>query len=119
MEAGKWKTKINRQIKNIGLEPKEYASIVQTLSDILEQRDAVYSQYIEEGAEPIIEYTNKAGATNTAKNPLLVLWNDLNGQALTYWRELCLTPSAYRKMTGAQPSKDKKASALVEALKNL
>ena len=119
MEAGKWKVKINRQIKNIGLEPKEYVSIVQTLSDILEQRDAVYDQYIEEGAEPIVEYTNKVGATNTAKNPLLVLWNDLNGQALTYWRELCLTPSAYRKMTGAQPTKDKKTSALVEALRNL
>lgn len=119
VEAGKWKLKINKQIKNIGLEPKEYASIVQTLSDILEQRDAVYAQYQEEGAVPIIEYTNKGGATNTAKNPLLILWNDLNSQALTHWRELCLTPAAYKKMTGAQPAKDKKTSALVEALKNL
>ena len=119
MEAGKWKLKINKQIKNIGLEPKEYASIVQTLSDILEQRDAVYGQYIDEGAMPIVEYTNKGGATNTTKNPLLVLWNYLNGQALTYWRELCLTPAAYKKMTGAQPAKDKKTSARVEALKSL
>ena len=34
------------------------------------------------------------------KNPLLVLWDDLNKSALAYWRELGLTPSSYKKMTG-------------------
>jgi hypothetical protein len=53
------------------------------------------------------------------KNPLLMLWNDLNTQALAHWRELCLTPTSYRKMTGSQPTSDKKTSALVEALKAL
>lgn len=49
------------------------------------------------------EYTNKAGATNLTKNPLLVLWDDLNKSALAYWRELGLTPSSYKKITGAAP----------------
>lgn len=118
MDAKKWKTVIKRQVKSIDFDPKKYEAIIQTLSDILEQRDAVYEQYIDEGAQPVVEYTNKGGATNTTKNPLLILWNDLNGQALTYWRELGLTPSSYKKMVGTQP-KDKKTSALVEALKSL
>ena len=41
---------------------------------------------------------------------------DLNTQALAYLRELGLTPSAYKKMTGGKQGEEKK-SALVEALK--
>ena len=53
-----------------------------------------------EGAEPVREYTNKAGATNLTKNPLLILWDDLNKSALAYWRDLGLTPSSYKKLAG-------------------
>jgi hypothetical protein len=47
-----------------------------------------------------------------------MLWTDLNTQALAYWRELGLTPSAYKKMTGGTKAEEK-GSALVEALKAL
>lgn len=52
------------------------------------------------------------------KNPLLVLWDDLNKSALAYWRELGMTPSSYRKLTGEGVQKEK-ASGLAEALKIL
>lgn len=116
MEAKKWKTRISNHLRQADIDPKQYDALVRTLADILEQRDICFEQYLEAGPEPVIEYTNKAGATNLVKNPKLVMWIDLNTQALAYWRELGLTPSAYRKMTGAKQGEEK-GSALVEALK--
>lgn len=118
MTAKAWKNKIAASLKQIKVEPEQYTAVVETLANILDQRDACLARYVEDGAEPVIEYTNKGGATNTVKNPLLVVWSDLNTQALAYWRELGLTPSAYKKMTGgAKP--EEKGSALVDALRAL
>ena len=118
MTAIKWKNLIKKQLSALGQTEKAYDSVVNTLADILEQRDAVYQQYQDEGGNPVREYTNKGGATNTTKNPLLVLWDDLNKSALAYWRELGLTPSSYKKMTGDSPKKEK-VNGLAEALKSL
>ena len=118
MTAKQWKNLIKRQLSYLGQTEKAYDSVVSTLADILEQRDAVYQQYQDEGCCPVREYTNKGGATNTTKNPLLVLWDDLNKSALAYWRELGLTPSSYKKMTGDAPKK-KKGGGLAEALKSI
>ena len=116
MEARRWKSKIVKHLKQANIDPKQYDSIVLTLADILEQRDVCFEQYLKDGPKPVIEYTNKAGATNLIKNPKLVMWIELNTQALAYWRELGLTPSAYKKMTGGKQGEEK-GSALVEALK--
>ena len=118
MTAKAWKNKIAASLRQIKVEPEQYAAVIETLANILEQRDVCLAKYIEDGAEPVMEYTNKGGATNTVKNPLLVVWSDLNTQALAYWRELGLTPSAYKKMTGGTKAEEK-GSALVEALKAL
>ena len=66
----------------------------------------------------VIEYTNKGNATNMVKNPLLILWDDLNKSALAYWRELGLTPSSFRKMTGGAKEKEEKGG-LAAALASL
>ena len=118
MTAKQWKNRINQQLSALGQTEKAYDSVVSTLADILEQRDAVYQDYIDGGCEPVREYTNKGGATNLTKNPLLVLWDDLNKSALAYWRELGMTPSSYKKMTGDAPKKEK-GGGLAEALKSL
>jgi hypothetical protein len=47
-----------------------------------------------------------------------MLWLDCDKVALAYWRELGLTPSSYKKMTGGTKAEEK-GSALVEALKAL
>ena len=44
---------------------------------------------------------------------------DLNASALAYWRELGLTPAAYRRITGDAPAKAPKRSALERALEKL
>lgn len=115
MTGKQWKTLLDRQLSSLGQKEKVYESVVSTLADILEQRDAVYEQYQAEGCQPVKEYTNKGGATNIVKNPLLVLWDDLNKSALAYWRELGMTPSSYKKMTGDAPKKEK-AGGLASAL---
>ena len=106
MTSKQWKTLVKRQLSALGQQEKAYDSVIATLADILEQRDLVFQQYQDEGCKPVREYTNKAGATNINKNPLLVLWDELNKSALAYWRELGLTPSSYKKMTGDGPKKE-------------
>ena len=113
----KWKTIITKQMSALNIKTEPYKPVIATLCDILEQRDAVYAQYIDEGAEPVREYTNKAGATNLTKNPLLILWDDLNKSALAYWRDLGLTPSSYKNL--AAETQTEKKSALTEALSKL
>ena len=98
MEAKKWKTKISANLKQIKVEPKQYEAVINTLADILEQRDACLAKYVEDGAVPIMEYTNKGGATNIEQNPALRLINDLNRDALAYWRDLGLTPAGYKRL---------------------
>ena len=112
-----WKSRITRQMKQLNIDIKPYTPVIATLCEILNQRDAVYEQYIDEGAQPVMEYTNKAGATNIVKNPLLILWDDLNKSALAYWRDLGLTPSSYKKL--AAETQPEKKSALTEALSKL
>lgn len=107
MTAVQWKRLVKQQMAALGNEEKAYDSVISILADILEQRDAVYKQYRDEGCHPVREYTNKGGATNITKNPLLVLWDDLNKSALAYWRELGMTPSSYKKMTGDGPKKER------------
>ena len=49
------------------------------------------------------------------KNPLLSTYDEMNKTALMYWKELGLTPSAYKKVTGDKP-KDGESGGLAAAL---
>ena len=91
---------------------------IETLADILEKRDDAARAYLDYGAEPLIEYTNKGGSTNLVKNPALILWDDLNKSALAYWRDLGLTPAGLKKIDDAALKKQKR-SGLMEALAEL
>ena len=66
----------------------------------------------------LVNHTNKAGATNVEQNPCLRLINDLNRDALAYWRDLGLTPAGLKRIDEAA-MKQRKKSALAEALKGL
>ncbi len=107
MTKKKWIETINGQLAALGLKDPAYAPAVDTLAGILEQRDKTFREFKAGGGSSAIAYTNKAGATNLTKNPLLVLWDDLNKSALAYWRELGLTPVSFKKMTGDTPGKEK------------
>lgn len=118
MTKSKWKTLILDNLEALSSNDDAFLPVVESLASILEQRDKTAKEFKESGGKSVIEYTNKGGSTNMTKNPLLVLWDDLNKSALAYWRELGLTPSSYKKIAGGV-SKDEKKSGLVEALKSI
>lgn len=118
MTKKKWREIILGQMDALGLKNEAYDPIVDTLADILLQRDKAFAQFKKLGGKLVVEHTNKAGATNTAKNPQYVAWKELNDQALSYWRDLGLTPSAYKKMTGDGPKREARGG-LAAALASL
>lgn len=118
MEAKKWISKIKRDTKRAGTYKPYFDEVIKTLAMILEERDQAREAFEENGGRVIVEHTNKAGATNHEQNPALRLLNDLNRDALTYWRDLGLTPKGL-KAINEQALQEQKADALTEALADL
>lgn len=110
-----WQSAIKRMCKANGIDASQYTPVISTLAAIMAQRDEAYEMYVETGGHPIVKHTNKSGATNAAVNPLLDMWDRNNKTALAYWRELGLTPAAYKKVRGAPP-KNAKTGELAAAL---
>lgn len=118
MTKRKWSNLIWANLDALGTKDGAFEPVVSTLAAILEQRDETGKEFRDSGGRSVVEHTNQGGSTNMTKNPLLVLWDDLNKSALAYWRELGLTPSSYKKMTGASP-KAEVCGGLIEALKSI
>lgn len=118
MTAEAWKRKIKYQATSVGTYKSSFSSVVDALATVLEQRDLVYCQFLEEGGEFLVEKVSDRGAINRSKNPLLQVWMDLNTQALAYWKEIGLTAAGLKKID-EDALKPKKRSSLTEALKEL
>ncbi len=104
MEKKKWKTKIKKAVVEVGTYKPAFDAVIDALAEILEKRDEVYLAY---DGKPIVEHTNSHGETNRMKNPALMLWDDFNKTAITYWRELGMTPAGLKKLTEASFSDGK------------
>lgn len=98
MEKRKWKNKIKKACRDAGTYQPYFDHVIDALAAILEKRDEAEAQYLALGSKPVISYTNKGGNSNPTKNPCLVLWDDLNKSALSYWRDLGLTPAGLKKL---------------------
>ena len=105
--------------EGVGTYKPEFDSIIATLADILEQRDAAYDDYVANGAETVIVHISDRGSESLVKNPRLQVWNDLNTQALSYWRDLGLTPAGLKKIRESALNVEVKESALEAALKSI
>ena len=98
MNRAEWVKKIQRASEDAGTYQPYFDAVIGVLAEILEKRDAAQELYEQTGSKPIISHTNKGGATNLVQNPALRLINDLNRDALAYWRDLGLTPAGYKKL---------------------
>ena len=106
MNYSQWKDEIINSCTQAGTYQPYYGNIINTLAEILERKDAATMQFKAAGERYTIEYTNKAGATNIITNPLIKTINELDKQALLYWRELGLTPLRNKRAaTEPQPGK--------------
>ena len=100
----------------MGTYQKSFDAVIDTLAGILENRDRALEEF---DGEMIVEHTNKSGATNMEQNPLLRLINDLNRDALAYWRDLGLTPAGLKRINEAAIREKQQQSPLEKALAQL
>lgn len=119
MDKKAWKTKIRGASKKAGTYRPYFDAVIDTLAGILEKRDAAQELWEGSGSNLLVEHTNKGGATNTEQNPLIRLINDLNRDALAYWRDLGLTPAGLKKLNEEALKKPGKTSALEKALESM
>lgn len=119
MTKTKWKNKIKKACVAAGTYQKFYDNVIETLASILETRDKAQEIFEKNGSEPVIEYTNKSGATNLIKNPTLLVIQDCNAQALAYWRDLGLTPKGLKMLGEKGLVNQNKSVGLAEALADL
>lgn len=98
MKAAAWAKKIKQACEEAGTYRPYFQTVINMLADIMEQRDDAMQKYEATGKNTVVAHTNKGGATNIVKNPALVVIMDLNAQALSYWRDLGLTPSGLKKI---------------------
>ena len=119
MTSETWRRRIRKACREAGTYRDYFDSAICALAEILETRDKVRKAYIDSGAEPIVEHTNKSGQTNMAKNPMLAMYDDLNNTALVYWRELGLTPKGLKALDDSAMKMGKPKNSLGSALKDL
>lgn len=106
MKKTYWKSKIKKALQAAGTYQPYHDPLIENLAGIMNKRDVTEEQYIEDGEHPTVEYTNAAGATNTIENPCLTTWINLSKTALTYWKELGLTPSSTKSTPKTEEKKD-------------
>lgn len=91
---------------------------IDMLARILERRDNAREAFKELGEQLIVKHTNKAGQTNEVKSPAVALENEMNRDALTYLRDLGLTPAGFKRLSEGALSEGKE-TGLEEALRKL
>lgn len=96
------KEKYCEEIKQMCIDAGTYAPyfdrIILELAEILEIKDDAERQYIASGGNPVVKHTNKAKQENIVKNPALAVIIELKATALSYWRDLGLTPKGLKSL---------------------
>lgn len=119
MDKKQWKSKIKSATKKAGTYQPFFDAVIDALADILSKRDQAQELWVHSGGSVLVKHTNKGGATNLEQHPLIRLINDLNRDALAYWRDLGLTPAGLKRLNEDALKPTKKGSSLEEALKQL
>ena len=109
MTKSNWVFRLTQDVKANGNYKASFDVVINTLADILSQRDKVMIEFNASGEKRIV---------NGRKNPHITLWDDLNKTALAYMRELGLTVASLRKIDEGA-IKQPKQSPLEEVLKRL
>ena len=99
MTRNAWEKRIIKACKEAGTYQKCFDDPIKTLAWILEQRDALIKQFEDSGGQVVVEHVNVKNQTNLEQNPCVRLINDFNRDALTYWRDLGLTPKGLKAIS--------------------
>ena len=116
MNRQRWKTKIKKACEAKGTYNENFDITIDSLAKILEIRDKAIEQFDDIGQKPVIEKTNNKGFSNLEKHPSINIINEYSMSALSYLRELGLTPKGF-KTVGAEAMEDN--SSFEKLLSNL
>lgn len=106
MKKAGYKKKIIQMCRDAGTYAPYFDMTIEKLAYILEIIDDATRQYKASGGNPVIVHTNKAKERNLVKNPALVVINELSATALSYWRDLGLTPKGLKSLGESIQKKD-------------
>lgn len=99
MKKSEWVERIRNDCKMANTYKEYFESVIDTLAQILETRDLIHQQFVDEGSQAtIIVTTDRSAKENIHKNPLIAMETELNSQALKYWVELGLTAAGLKKL---------------------
>lgn len=101
MTRSRWARRITESCKAAGTYRPCFDDVIDSLADILARRDAAKAYFKKSGGDVVVVHINKSGAENTEQNPVLRLINDLDRDALAYWRDLGLTPAGLKRINDA------------------
>lgn len=79
-------------MKSLGVYKKEYNNLIDIYAGMLHQYHLFEFQFEESGYQITEDYTNKAGATNQRKVPLLTAMESLRKDIVSYSDRLCMNP---------------------------
>lgn len=119
MKHAAWEKLIRENCIDAGTYRPYFDSVIKSLSVILEKRDQALKEWKDDGSQMLTKYTNKGGNSNIVTHPLLTIWRDLNAQALSYWKDLGLTPAGLKKINENALAKQEGGSALEAAILKL
>lgn len=115
MKKKAWKARIKAATEDAGTYRPYFDNIIDTLASIMELRDDAQKRFEDSGGATVVTQTNVKGAEYLAKNPALVVIDDMNKTALQYWRDLGLTPAGLKRIDD-QAMKGQKQNELAAAL---
>lgn len=106
-------------MKAIGTYDNAFILSIGILDGLLSDYHRAREEWIANGGQLVMEYTNKNGQTNMRKNPLYQSMEKLRMDILTYLRELGITPSGLKKLKQDSFGDDTKVSKVEEMLISL
>lgn len=112
MNKTEWLKRLKAACEEAGTYREPFSAVLETLAEVLEQRDRVLEQYQKEGSHALITAMTDRGSVNQKENPLLRTWRDLNVTALAYFKEMGLSAKSLK----AEPPR---RSALEEAIEKI
>ena len=116
MTKANWIKRITSSCEEAGTYQPYFDDVISTLASILERRDN--AEKAMKGQELTVEHVNKGGNSNLERHPLTRMIDELNRDALSYWRDLGLTPKGLKAINENAMKKEPK-DVLSEALKGL
>lgn len=103
-----FREKLRQACRGVGTYREEFEPLIGRLAAVYVRMQAARAAWVAMGSELLVMHTNKAGATNLVKHPLLVELDSLQQIALGMEKELGLTPASLKKINEAALGTGKK-----------